>query len=797
MDDVMRFCTIPLVAILAAATFIVGCATNAPRTVGAVAATPQAATSTAQPSSAIDTLPLSLIPKPALFEPKLGTFELRNGAALVVDSQNAEAAGIARRFADLLAQTRGIHLDVRPFGGGEPRDGIVFRLDARAANVPSGEGYDLAIDAHRVLLIARDPRGLFYGSVTLWQLLTQDIAKTTRIEVPELHIADEPRFAWRGAMLDSARHFQSVAFVKRFIDQLALLKLNTLHWHLTDDQGWRIEIKRYPKLTEVGAWRRPAGAAGTDADGKPVRYGGFYTQDEIREIVRYATERNVTIVPEIDMPGHMQAAIAAYPELGSRGDAPVVSPDWGVHSYLLNTDDATLAFVDNVLDEIVDLFPSRYIHIGGDEAVKDQWKASPHVQARLSEVGAKDENALQGWFVAHVARHLAKRGRRIVGWDEILEGGAPPDAIVMSWRGARGGIEAAHAGHDVVMTPDPDLYLDHLQGDGADEPPGRPTLRTLEDIYAFDTVPRDMPPDVAKHVLGAEAALWTEHMRTEARVEHAAFPRLDALAEVLWSPANARDWRGFVARVVRENDRQRAFGVEPAESAFAVRIEDRDGIVALSNQAGFAMRYAIGDRDPVASSPLYAAPIALKTPSTLRAATFAGTERVGPVATYALTRDSALVRTDRALEQCTGGLVLRLEDDALREGPRAVFDVDLFNPCWLWRRAPLDGVSGIEVTVGQIPYNFQLAGDAKNIVPRPKPSAPHGELLVMLDGCKGREIARIPLDPALANPALTALDASWPPIAGTHDLCFEFATEGHDPLWAIDRVKLMRAPSVR
>ncbi len=535
------------------------------------------------------------------------------------------------------------------------------------------------------------------------------------------------------------------------------------------------------------------GCGGIGANGAPVRYGGFYTQDQIREIVRYAAMRNVTIVPEIDMPGHMQAAIAAYPELGSRGDTPVVSPDWGVHSYLLNTDDATLAFVDNVLDEIVALFPGPYIHIGGDEAVKDQWKASPRVQARLREVGAKDENALQGWFLAHVAEHLAKRGRRVVGWDEILEGGVPPTAIVMSWRGAKGGIEAAHAGHDVVMTPDPDLYLDHLQGDGADEPPGRPTLRTLADLYAFDPIPHDMPPDVAQHVLGAEAALWTEHMRTEARVEHAAFPRLDALAEVLWSPANARNWNSFVARVVPEIARQRALGIEPADSAFAVHVADDGGTVVLTNQAGFAMRYAIDAGDPVLSSPVYAAPIALKTPSTLRAATFVGADRIGPVATYAQTRDSALMRTDHTLAQCTGGLVLRLEDDAPREGPRAVFDVDLFNPCWRWEHAPLDGISGVAVTVGQIPYNFQLAGDAKSIVPRPKPSTPRGELLVKLDDCRNPPLAKIALDAALANPTLTTLAASWPPLTGTHDLCFEFATEGHDPLWTIDRVRLVRA----
>jgi hexosaminidase len=792
-----RFRNPSIAALLAAATFIAGCATTPRKNEGPATAPPApaaAAPARAAGTNAISTLPLSLIPQPALIDPKRGTFELRDGAALIVDSQNAEAAGIARRFADLLAQTRGIRLDVRPFGGGDARDAILFTLDPRAANVPSGAGYDLAVDAHRVLLIAREPQGLFYGSVTLWQLLTQDIEKVARVEVPQLHIADEPRFAWRGAMLDSARHFQSVAFIKRFIDEMARLKLDTLHWHLTDDQGWRVEIKRYPKLTEVGAWRRPAGAAGTGANGAPVRYGGYYTQDQVREIVRYAAERYVTIVPEIDMPGHMQAAIAAYPELGSRGDKPVVSPDWGVHTYLLNTDDATLAFVDNVLDEIVDLFPGPYVHIGGDEAVKDQWKASPRVQARLREVGAKDESALQGWFLAHVAGHLARRGRRIVGWDEILEGGVPPDAIVMSWRGAKGGIEAAHAGHDVVMTPDPDLYLDHLQGDGADEPPGRPSLRTLADIYAFDPIPPGMAPDVAAHVLGAEAALWTEHMRTEARVEHAAFPRLDALAEVLWSPRATRDWPGFVARLVPEMDRHRALGIAPAESAFAVRYDANGDTVALSNQAGFAMRYAIGAGDPVASSPAYAAPLALKTPSTLRAATFVGDRRIGSVATYTLAPDSALVRTDHALKQCTGGLVLRLEDDAPREGERAVFDTDLFNPCWLWQHAPLDGIAGVAVTVGQIPYNFELAGDAKNIVPRPKPSTPNGELLVMLDDCKGRPLAKIPLDAALGNPTLTTLAATWPPVTGAHDLCFVFAAEGHDPLWAIDRVRLVRTP---
>ena len=681
------------------------------------------------PPPAIHAQALPLIPEPALVEPKPGIFRLRDGAALIVDSQNAEAAGIAHRFADLIAETRGIHLDVRPLGSHAERDAIIFSLDARAANVPSGEGYDLAVDPQRILLIAREPRGLFYGSVTLWQLLTADTTKVSRLDVPQVHIADQPRFAWRGAMLDSARHFQSPAFVKRFIDQLALLKLNTLHWHLTDDQGWRIEIKRYPKLTEIGAWRRPAGAAGTDANGQPVRYGGFYTQDDIRDIVRYAAARYVTIVPEIDMPGHMQAAIAAYPELGSIGDAPVVSPDWGVHAYLVNTDDETIAFLENVLDEVTDLFPGPYVHVGGDEALKDQWKASPRVQARMRALGIENENAMQGWFLAAIEKHLAARGRRVVGWDEILESGVPPNAIVMSWRGAKGGIDAAHAGHDVVMAPDPDLYLDHLQSDAPDEPPGRPTLRTLADIYAFEPVPPGMPADVAAHMLGAQAELWTEHMRTEERVEHAAFPRLDALAEALWSPKAARDWTGFTQRLAPEIGRQRAMGVHVADGG---------------------MSRAHAPQDP-------------------------------------------LTRTSSALKPCSGKLRLRLEDDAPAEGPRAVFDTDLFDPCWIFEQAPLDGIAGVAVDVGQIPYNFQLAHDVTGIVPRPAPTSADGDLLVRLDGCSGTPLATIPLDKAVTNPAVTTLTASWPPVAGAHDLCFVFAYRGHDPLWSIDKVRLLRA----
>ncbi|MEO7323554.1 MAG: family 20 glycosylhydrolase [Dokdonella sp.] len=745
---------------------------------------------------------LSLIPQPAQVDMQPGVFHLRQGSALIVDSQNAEAVGIARRFADLLAQTRGIHLDVLPFGeAGDARGAIVFSLDARDTLSPEGEGYRLSVNNERIRVSARESRGLFYGGVTLWQLLTQDVAHTTLIDVPNLLITDAPHFRWRGAMLDSARHFQSPDFIRHFIDQLALAKLNIFHWHLTDDQGWRIEIKKYPRLTEIGAWRKPAGAAGTDANGKPVRYGGYYTQDEIRDIVLYARERNVTIVPEIDMPGHMQAAIAAYPELGSAGDTPVVSPDWGVHSYILNVDEATFTFVENVLDEVMALFPAGYIHVGGDEAVKDQWKASSQVQARMHALGMANEDALQGWFIARLQKYLAAHGRKLIGWDEILEGGVPPAATVMSWRGAKGGIDAAQQGHDVVMAPSPDLYLDHLQSDAADEPSGRPDLRTLADIYAFEPTPAGMGADAAVRVLGAQANLWTEHMRTPALVEHAAFPRLAALAEVLWSPPSTRDWNSFVLRLAPQMDRYAAAGVAVANSAFEVRFASeydaasRRVKVTLSNQVAQPIHYTDDGSLPVSTSRLYRAPLIQPIPSTLRAATFVDGRIVGGVETSELTRADILRRSSDALKPCSGKLPLRLEDDGPAVGARTFFTVDLFDPCWIYTNAPLDGIVAIEVGVGHLPYNFQLWKDAANVVPRPAPQSPDGELLVKIDSCSGATLATIPLQPARQLSGVTTLRAALPTTDGKHDLCFVFTGRGSDPLWAIDRVQLIPGTS--
>jgi len=745
---------------------------------------------------------LSLIPEPASVEIHRGHFTLRQNAPFVVESQDPEDIGMGRRFAERLDASRGIRLDEQPFGdASHSRGGIVFTLDTGNTHLPSGEGYVLRIDDDFIHVAAREPRGLFYGGVTLWQLLTRENGKVPSIDLPHLVITDQPRFAWRGVMLDSARHFQSPGFIKRFIDELSLAKINTFHWHLTDDQGWRIEIKRYPRLTEVGAWRRPAGAAGTDASGKPVRYGGYYTQAQIRDIVRYASERAITIVPEIDMPGHMQAAIAAYPQLGSAGDTPVVSSDWGVHSYLLNPEDVTLEFMDNVLDEVMDLFPGTYIHVGGDEAVKDQWKASAHVQARMRELGLASEDAVQGWFIGRLQSHLAQHGRKLIGWDEILEGNVPPDAAVMSWRGAKGGIEAAGKGHDVVMAPSPDLYFDHLQANGVDEPSGRPDVRTLADIYAFEPVPAGMDAASATYIIGAQANLWTEHMRTSAMVEHAAFPRVAALAEVLWSPATTHDWTGFVSRLAVQMDRYATRGIAAASSAFEVRFaDDYDAVTArvtstLSNQVVLPIRYTIDGSEPDTGSPRYREALRVSAGTVLRAATFVEGRKVGGTSLHPLATTDLLQRSSDALKPCRGTLRLRLEDDAPADGARAFFDVDLFDPCWIFEQVPLETIAGISVTVGQLPYNFQLGKDVANIVPRPAAHAAEGELQARLDTCDGPVLARFPLAPALGTAATTVIATAIPVNAGRHDLCFRFAGTGVDPLWAIDTIRLV--PAVR
>jgi len=384
------------------------------------------------------------------------------------------------------------------------------------------------------------------------------VAELFEVDAPnQFHgnVEDSPRFAWRGMHLDASRHFMPREFVKKFIDLLALHKMNSFHWHLTDDQGWRIEIKKYPRLTQVGGWRKQTlvGQSQSDStkrvfDGQ--RHGGFYTQDDVREIVAYAASRFINVVPEIEMPGHAQAAIAAYPELGNTGQQLDPWDMWGVSEHILNPEDKTVAFMQDVLAEVLTLFPSRFIHVGGDEAVKNEWKASPRVQERIRELGLKDEHELQSWFIRQMDTYLTHHGRRLIGWDEILEGGLAPNATVMSWRGTAGGLAAARQDHDVVMAPSNKVYFDYYQSlDKATEPLAIGGFNPLDSVYAYDPVPPELEPRFAKHILGAQGQLWAEYLTDTKHVEYMAFPRVSALAETVWTPKDRKDYTDFSARL--------------------------------------------------------------------------------------------------------------------------------------------------------------------------------------------------------------------------------------------------------
>ncbi|MFJ3716896.1 beta-N-acetylhexosaminidase [Streptomyces sp. NPDC090057] len=437
------------------------------------------------------------------------------------------------------------------------------------------EGYRLVADGLPVRIQGGGAAGVFWGAQTFRQLLGPDAFRRAPLrpgrdwDLPRVTVEDAPRFGWRGLMLDVARHFMPKEGVLRYLDLMAAHKLNVLHFHLTDDQGWRLEIGRYPRLTGIGSWRartKIGHRASPLWEEKP--HGGHYTQDDIREIVAYAAERHITVVPEIDVPGHSQAAIAAYPELGNTDvvdtAALTVWDNWGISANVLAPTDTTLRFYEGVLEEVLELFPAEFVHIGGDECRKDQWRRSAAAKNRIADLGLAGEDELQSWFIGHFNTWLAARGRRLIGWDEILEGGLAPGAAVSSWRGYGGGVAAARAGHDVVMCPEQYVYLDHRQAPGDDEPVPIGFVRTLEDVYRFEPVPAELTAEEARHVLGTQANVWTEVLEDAARVDYQAFPRLAALAEVAWSrlPAPAeRDFADFEHRMAAHYRRLDALGV--------------------------------------------------------------------------------------------------------------------------------------------------------------------------------------------------------------------------------------------
>lgn len=500
----------------------------------------------------------AVIPRPTVMTPQRGQFTLTARTAIRTDSA---FASVGHRFARDIANATGFDLVVARASTALP--GSIRLVRARAADTATlgAEGYRLDVTPTGVTVVAAREAGAFYALETLKQLMPVAIYREAPIgdvkwAIPAVHIEDAPRFSWRGAHLDVSRHFMPKEFVKKYIDLLARHKFNRFHWHLTEDQGWRIEIKQYPRLTEVASCRDQTlvGPYVSDPakrvfDGK--KHCGFYTQDDVREIVAYAAQRFITVVPEIEMPGHAQAAIAAYPQLGVRPDTTVsVLGVWGVSKFILNADDSTVEFMQNVLREVLTLFPGPFIHIGGDEADKEQWKASPQIQARIKQLGLKDEHELQSWFIRQMDTFLTKNGRRLVGWDEILEGGLAENATVMSWRGMDGGIAAAKANHDVIMAPGSHTYFDHYQSrDKTKEPLAIGGFLPIDTVYSFEPVPASLSPEEAKHVLGAQAQLWTEYIQDAKQLEYMAFPRMSALAEAVWTAKPRRDFADFMQRL--------------------------------------------------------------------------------------------------------------------------------------------------------------------------------------------------------------------------------------------------------
>lgn len=500
--------------------------------------------------AALGSLP-NLIPWPTRYLPKEGACTWSGSVRVHADAglrhESEVARGLSKPF-------------LREAGAAELR----LDLDPSLARL-GREGYRLTIDSKMVIVSASAPAGVFYGLQTLRQMLpaaTERQSGLSPVILPACEIEDSPRFGWRGAMLDPCRHFLPASFIYKFIDLMALHKLNSLHLHLTDDQGWRIEIKRYPRLTEIGAWRKETVIGRNTGKFDGIRHGGFYTQDELRAIVKYAKDRYIEVMPEIEMPGHAQAAIASYPDLGNGGPTLEVLTQWGVSDNVYNVKDSTILFLKHVLDEVLQIFPSKFIHVGGDECPKTQWKSSPDAQGRIKSLGLKNEHELQSWFVRQFDAYLTKKGRRLIGWDEILEGGLAPGATVMSWRGEQGGVDAALAGHDVVMAPTTYTYFDYFQAKPTEkEPPGIGGYIPLPKVYGWDPVPpalREKPE--AKHVLGGQAQLWSEYIPNPDHLEYMAFPRLCALAESLWSQPSVKEWARFSSMLPFHLDRLTAMG---------------------------------------------------------------------------------------------------------------------------------------------------------------------------------------------------------------------------------------------
>ena len=554
----------------------------------------------------------TIIPKPLIQKTSTGVFVLNSDVYLSYDPTLKEVSSYLISFLEETYEYR--------LSSMKNSKKINLKIDD---SIKNDEGYELKVEKNDITIRAKNSKGAFYAVQSLLQLLPIQ-TKSNSIEIQCLEIKDEPRFKYRGMHLDVGRHFFSVDFIKKYIDLIARLKMNTFHWHLTEDQGWRIEIKKYPKLQEIAAFRNETLVGHYNDqphqfDGK--KYGGFYSQEQIKEVVAYANIRQVTIIPEIEMPGHSQAAIAAYPALGCTGEQVEVATKWGVFDEVYCPKESTFKFLEDVIDEVVALFPGKYIHIGGDEAPKTNWKKCAHCQKLIKKEGLKDEHGLQSYFIARMEKYINTKGKQIIGWDEILEGGLAPNATVMSWRGTSGAIQAAKEGHDVILTPGSHCYFDHYQSDNENEPLAIGGFLPLEKVYHFNPIPEELSDQEASYVLGAQGNVWTEYMQTEKQVEYMAFPRVVALSEVVWSSPENKNYTDFINRLEQYLKRLDLLDVNYANHMYSLKGEfkntkDRLTYELSATSSTYPIYYST---DETAPTKLYVNPIPVDSSMIIKA----------------------------------------------------------------------------------------------------------------------------------------------------------------------------------
>ncbi|WP_299398793.1 glycoside hydrolase family 20 protein [uncultured Gelidibacter sp.] len=583
---------------------------------------------------------IAIIPKPVDLQLAQGVFEFNDDTQFVISE--ASQKEIVSILSDKFKSAAGWTLKISEKA---PKSNYIEFISDDSLN---DEAYELVVNSDKVTIKAKTYSGFLYGLETIRQLLpveieSKEVLNQTDWVIPNLIIKDEPRFKWRGLHLDVSRHFFEKSYIKETIDMLAMHKMNVFHFHLVDDQGWRIEIKKYPKLTEIGAFRNDQEDA--HWDGRRVTtpedeatYGGFYTQEDIKEIVAYAKSKGVQVVPEIEMPAHVMSAIAAYPEL-SCFETPIGVPSggvWPITEIYCAGKESTFEFLENVLLEVMELFPSEYIHVGGDEATKTNWAKCPHCQKRMKDEGLANVEELQSYFIKRMERFISSHDRKLIGWDEILEGGLAPEATVMSWRGVAGGLEAAEQGHDVVMTPGSHMYFDHYQGPQNLEPLAWGGYTPLSKVYEFDPVVETMTPEQAKHVLGGQANVWSEQIKTEEHSQYMIFPRLAALSEAVWSPKASRNWDDFSKRILSQFKRYDYLDVNYAKSAFLVMedvkidMETKEVSVELKNEFTDAdIRYSLNDEKLTDKATKYTQPIKIDKTTTIHASLFKDDKPVG------------------------------------------------------------------------------------------------------------------------------------------------------------------------